>query len=194
MDLKLLIIRLVGIIKNPVWEWKVIKSEFFDIKSLYTHYAMVFFALPSISIIIGSLLRGIPFGVSLILAFILYITILGVIFLMGIVINTVASELGGKKEKIGSHKLAVFSFFIYGVFGALLILPIELNFLRWFITILSFYCLTLLYIGIPAILGIEKKNTLIFFVIIIGVVWYILLFFSWEISTRLTLSFFAISP
>ncbi len=148
-----LIPRIKAILLNPKEEWAKIKEEPTTTAELFTGYAMILAAIPALAQFIGRAIVGynIPFvgwvrsgiGSALLYSIIYYIFILAVVFVLGILINALATTFGSEQNAANAMKLAVYSFTPAWVAGILYIIPPLLM-----LTLLaSLYGLYLLYLG-----------------------------------------------
>ncbi len=148
-----LVPRIKGILINPKEEWAKIKEESATTADLFTGYAMILAAIPAVAQLIGRAVIGynIPFvgwvrsgiGSALLYAVVYYIFSLAVVFVLGIIINALATAFGSQQNAVNAMKLAVFSFTPAWVAGVLYIIP-PLSILA---ALASIYGLYLLYLG-----------------------------------------------
>ncbi|MFW6136727.1 MAG: Yip1 family protein [Candidatus Aminicenantaceae bacterium] len=148
-----LVPRIKGILISPKEEWAKIKEESATTAELFTGYAMILAAIPAVAQFIGRAIIGynIPFvgwvrsgiGSALLYAIVYYIFSLAVVFVLGIIINALATAFGSQQNAANAMKLAVFSFTPAWVAGVLYIIP-PLSILA---ALASIYGLYLLYLG-----------------------------------------------
>lgn len=183
MDFNAIIKRVIGIITKPNNEWEVIKNESMTVGDMYTKYAIILAAIPAIAGFIGfSIFSGtfmLRFSISYVLiwAIITYIMQLVGVFLVGIIIDTLATNFGSQKNTVDSMKIAVFSFTPMWIAWILFIIP-ALGLLGMIIG--GLYSLYMLYLGIKIVKNPPQDNlmgyfivTLIISIIVSWLIWFI---------------------
>ncbi|HLP48096.1 MAG TPA: Yip1 family protein, partial [Candidatus Kapabacteria bacterium] len=155
MDFNAIIKRVIGIITKPNIEWVVIKeNKLMTVSDMFLKYAIVLAAIPAIAGFIGNALIGTsymgftvkyPISSALIWAIMTYIMQLVGAFLVGVIIDALATTFGAQKDMVESMKTAVFSFTAAWVSSILLIIP-ALGVLVMVVG--GLYSLYLLYLGI----------------------------------------------
>lgn len=167
-----LIPRIKAILLNPKEEWAKIKEETANTTELFTGYAMILAAIPALAQFIGRAIIGynVPFvgwvrsgiGSALLYSIFYYIFSLAVVFVLGIIINALATTFGSEQNSVNAMKLAVYSFTPAWVAGVLYIIP-PLSIL----TILaSLYGLYLLYLGFNLPMLNTPKDKVVPFLIV----------------------------
>ena len=117
MDLAKLIERAKGICLSPKAEWPKIAAETTDVKSLYVGYAAILALIPAICGFIGMTVIGVsmpivgtirtPIAAGLAQLIIGYVLGLGVIYLVGMIVNALAPTFSGEKNLIQALKLVI---------------------------------------------------------------------------------------
>ncbi|MCP4220681.1 MAG: YIP1 family protein [bacterium] len=186
MNFDAIIKRIINLITKPADEWAKIKSESMTVKDMYLGFAIIVYAIPSVALFLGLLFAGAPFGMTLAMALFLYIFTIGILFLMGIIIDAVAPSFGGAKDLESSHKLAVFSFTPYALLGVLYLIPMRGRSVLLIALVLSLVSIYFLYIGAQKLKNM-MPDKMMPFVIIMGVAWLILLYFAQELSMRIAI-------
>ena len=193
MDFNKIIKRAIGLITKSNEEWDKIQNESLSLKNLYINYAIIVYAIPSVALLFGMIIMGAPIGMSLIMSIIFYILTIGIIYLIGILIDVIGKQFGGTKDMLGSQKLAVFSLTPFGLIGALFILPIGgsgyVPGIFYLIILISLYSFYLMYLGASKIKNIAKDK-LVPFIVIIAVIWVVLIYIDFRISSRIALEAF----
>ena len=168
--------RVQGILLRPKEEWITIKEETTSIADLFTSYAMILAAIPALSQFIGLAIIGqhIPFrgmvrygfGTAFFYAIFSYIATLLTAYVLGIIINALATSFSSKQDPVNAMKLAVYSMTAAWVAGVLHIIPV-LRMLAW----LGFlYGLYILYLGFAAeLMETPKDKLLAYFVVSLAV-------------------------
>jgi hypothetical protein len=191
MDFNAIIKRAIAIIFKPKEEWATIKSESLTLKDLYLNYAIILYAIPSVAFLIGRIIGGAPIGMALVWAILLYVLTIGVLFLMGLLVEVIGAQFGGAKDMIGSHKLAVFSLTPYALIGIIFILPVGGFYgfggggIFYIVLLVSLYSFFIMYLGAQELKGITAQDKLIPFVIIMAVIWLILIYVAHRISASI---------
>lgn len=145
--------RVQQIILKPKEEWLKIKEEKITMVELFTSYAMILLAIPTIAQFIGWSLVGqrIPFvgwyrmgiGTGFLRAILYYILTLVSVYVFGIVINALAPTFSSKSDATAAMKLAVYSMTPAWVAGVLYLIP----FLYILVILASLYGIYILYLG-----------------------------------------------
>ncbi len=186
--------RAIALIVKPKDEWATIKSESLTIKDLYLNYAIILYAIPSVAFLIGMIVAGMPITIALVWAILLYVLTIGVLFLIGLLIEVIGAQFGGTKDMVGSHKLAVFSLTPYALIGIIFILPIGSLYggggIFYLVLLVSLYSFFIMYLGAQELKGITAQDKLIPFVIIMAVIWLILIYVAYRISASIALEVF----
>ena len=191
MNLSAIFKRAIAITFVPKDEWSKISSESMTIKDIYLNYALILYAIPSVALLIGMIISGAPITMSLVWAIFLYVLTIGVLFLMGLLIEVIGAQFGGAKDMVSSHKLAVFSLTPYALIGIIFILPLGRFYggggIFYIVLLVSLYSFFLMYLGAQELKGITAQDKLIPLVIIMAVIWLILIYVAYRISARIAL-------
>jgi hypothetical protein len=183
--------RAIALITKPKDEWATIKSESLTIKDLYLNYAIILYAIPSAALLIGMIITGAPITMALVWAVFLYVLTIGVLFLIGLLIEVIGAQFGGTKDMISSQKLAVFSLTPYALIGIIFILPLGRFYggggIFYLVMLVSLYSFYIMYLGAQELKGITAQDKLVPFVIIMAVIWLILIYVAYRISARIAL-------
>ena len=189
-----LVDRVKNILMTPKTEWPRIDAEPATIGGIYTGYVLILAASGPIASIIGQQVFGFSFfgvawkpsiGWSVGNAVLAYITTLGAVYLLALIINALAPSFGGQQDQVKAFKLAAYCStptWIAGIFG---LIPM----LGWLVLIGLVYGLYLLYIGLPILMRVPQDKLVGYFVVII-VVMIVLYFVIGLIVSTLTISFF----
>ncbi|MHC3126381.1 hypothetical protein OB03_03310 [Brevundimonas sp. GN22] len=140
-----LVDRVKGIILQPKLEWPVIAAEPATVKGLFTRYAMILAAIGPVCGFIGAALFGFNTGIvgSLVVAIVSYVLSLVVVYVLGIVIDALASSFGSEKNMLQSMKLAVYAYTPAWVAGVLGLVPM----LAGLALLAAIYGIYLMYLG-----------------------------------------------
>ena len=174
--------RVKDIILKPTDTWAEIKAEQVTIKELYTSYAMLLAAIPPIASFIGLSLLGfsvlafsyrIPLGWGISHAVVSYVLSLVGLYVVGLIIDTLAPSFGSQKNRVNAMKVAVFSWTPSWIAGILMIIPA----LSPIAVLLSLYSLFLFYLGLPILMETPKDKAMGYFIvtILVSIVVFILI-------------------
>jgi hypothetical protein len=157
-----LIARVQGILLRPAAEWDIIAAEPATIQGLFVHYACILAAIPPVAVIVQHLLflhwLLIPI---IILAVISYVASLIGVFILGFIIDALATSFDAEKNSVQAMKLAVYSYTAAWVAGILDIIPL----LGLLAIIAALYGLYLLYLGLPRLMKSPPEKTAGYFVV-----------------------------
>ena len=160
-----LIERAKRILLQPKDAWIVIDAERTDAATLFTRYAMILAAIGPICSLLGGQLLPIfgmrmPITAALVVAVVSYLLSLLGVFLLGLIINALASSFGSTPSKIQAMKVAVYSWtaaWLAGVFGLVPALGV--------LAILGLYSFYLLFVGLPILMKTPEDKKVGYFVV-----------------------------
>jgi hypothetical protein len=157
-----LIARVQGILLRPATEWDLIAAEPATIQGLFVHYACILAAIPPVALIVQHLLflhwLLIPI---IVIAVISYVASLIGVFILGFIIDALATSFDGEKNPVQAMKLAVYSYTAAWVAGILNIIPL----LGLLAILAALYGLYLLYLGLPKLMKSPPQKTAGYFVV-----------------------------
>jgi hypothetical protein len=165
-----LVDRAKNIILLPKQEWELIDREEYEIKDLYTNYAMILAAIPAVAGFLGFSIvplggylskYGIPIPAGIAHMVLDYVFGLGFVYILALVIDGFAPTFGGQKNFLQAMKLAVFSSTAIWLAGVFFILP-ALNIL----SLLGLYSLYLLWLGLPLLMNVHEDKHAPYFVVV----------------------------
>ncbi len=134
-----LIARVRGILMQPKAEWQVIDREFATVNSLYTRYAMILAVLSYVLGLVG-------------------------VFILGLIINALASSFGGQPNPVQAQKLAVYSYTAAWVAGIANLIPV----LGGLIALVgAIYSLVLLFLGLPILMKVPEDKKVVYYIVIL---------------------------
>jgi hypothetical protein len=161
-----LVTRVMGILTKPAAEWDVIEGEAATVPGLFTGYACILAAIGPIALVIQHLLflhwTIIPI---IILAAVGYVASLIGIYILGFIIDALASSFDAQKNQVQAMKLAVYSYTAAWVAGILNIVPV----LGILAIIAAFYGLYIFWLGLPKLMKSPAEKTMGYFIVIIVV-------------------------
>lgn len=149
--------RVKNILLAPRTEWPVIASEPATVSGLYTRYVLILAAIPVIATfvkmsVIGT---GVPFtgasfrvgiGLGLVQAAVSYGLSLLSIYLLALIIDTLAPSFGGQKVFVQALKTAAYAYTASWIAGLAIVVP----WIGWLLALAgSIYSVYLLYLGLP---------------------------------------------
>lgn len=162
--------RAQGIILNPKEEWKKIKDETIPLSQLFTSYVLILAAIPAVArflgwglIGLGRPYAGLGIGTALVQAIVYYIGSLVTVYIIGLIINALASTFSSVQNRENAMKLAVFSMTPAWVAGILYIIP----FLGVLVIFASFYGIYLMYLGLTTPLMETPKEKVAGYMVVI---------------------------
>ncbi|MCX6580061.1 MAG: Yip1 family protein [Candidatus Aminicenantes bacterium] len=170
MDFNAIIKRVIAIITKPTEEWEVIKNESMTVGDMFLKYAIFLAAIPAIAGFIGFALIGVsimgftvryPMANALIWTIVTYVMYLVGTFVLGLIIDALATTFGAQKDTVGSMKAAVFASTPGWIAGILFIIP-ALSILA---IIGSLYGLYLLYLGIKIVKNPPQDKLVAYFIV-----------------------------
>ncbi len=171
MDFNAIIKRVIGIITKPNEEWEVIKNESMTVADMFLKYAIFVAAIPAIAGFIGFALIGVsvmgftvryPMSNALIWAILMYVMQLVGVFVLGFIIDALATTFGAQKDMVGSMKAAVFANTPAWIASVLLIIP-ALGMLGMVVG--GLYALYLLYLGIKIVKNPPQDKLMGYFIV-----------------------------
>nr|WP_047165481.1 Yip1 family protein [Sphingomonas sp. Y57] len=165
-----LVERAKNILVTPKTEWPVIDGEPSTIGDIYKNYVLVLAAIPAICTFIGSSLFGysvlgvafrVPIVTALSSAIVSYALSLISIYVLGMIIDALASSFGGTRSPVQAFKVAAYSNTAGWVAGILTILP-QLALIAALLSLYGFY---LLYLGLPVLMKAPKEKALAYTIV-----------------------------
>lgn len=167
-----LVQRAINILTKPAEEWAVIRDETGDTKSLFIGYALPLALIGPICGLIGVLLfAGLmgPLGLGAVLLSAIVGAVLGVavsllaVFLLGVIINALASSFGTQQNQAQAMKVAVYSMTAGWVAGLLTLIPAVGGLLALLAGLYGFY---LLYLGLQKVLDTPQDKAIIYTLVV----------------------------
>ncbi|MBN9466822.1 Yip1 family protein [Brevundimonas sp.] len=158
-----LVSRVKGILLQPKAEWQVIDHEFATTNSLYTRYAMILAAIGPIASLIASVGFGHASIVSALVGAVLgYILALALVYVLGIIVNALATSFGGAPNAIQAQKLVVYSYTAVWIAGVLNLIPGLGNLGS---VIGGIYTLVLLFLGLPILMKAPEDKKVVYYIV-----------------------------
>jgi len=167
-----LVDRVKNILLQPRAEWEVIEREPSTIGGLYGGYVAPLAAIPAICTLIGMLVFGLgafgvtyrpPIGGAVSSAVVGYLLSLGGVFVLALIIDFLAPNFGGQKDRIQAFKVAAYSSTASWVAGVLTLLPA----LSLIAALLGLYSVYLLYTGLPKLMKAPQDKALPYTAVVI---------------------------
>lgn len=157
-----LIARVQGILLRPGPEWDIIAGELSTVRGLFTGYACILAAIAPVALVLQSMLF-LHWTLPLVIgwAAITYIGALLGVFILGIVIDALATSFDGQKNRDQAMKLAVYSYTAVWVAGILNIVP-ALGILA---LLAGLYGLYILYLGLPKLMRAPQDKAIGYFAV-----------------------------
>jgi Yip1 domain len=175
--------RIRGILLDPRREWQTIDGESTTTAALYSGWIAPLAAIGPIASFIGLSFVGftLPFGggrivvpitTGLASAIVRYVGALVGVYILAVVIDTLAPKFGGQSNRIQALKVAAYSStaaWLAGIFGIIPALGI--------LALLGLYSLYLLYLGLPVLMKspVERSIPYTIVVVLVAIVIFICL-------------------
>jgi hypothetical protein len=166
--------RAKAMLLQPDRTWAAIAGEPATANELYRSYVMPLAAIPPVAGLVGVVVfRGFDIAgvglqptlaTSLIEAVMNYALTLVLVFVMAVVVETVAPMFGGTRSRLQAFKLVAYSGTALWVGGALALIPS-----LWFLASIlgGLYSLYTLYLGLPRLLKVPAERALTCFAVIL---------------------------
>lgn len=160
-----LVKRIKGILLKPVQEWQTISGETTAIAELYKTYIIILAAIGPVASTIGMSIVGvslpfvgsfrIPITTSIASAVVHYILTLVGVYILALVIDTLAPTFSGERNFTQAFKVAAYSYTPGWLVGIFTIIPV-----MSILGILGLYGLYLLYLGLPVLMKSPQEKSL----------------------------------
>ena len=165
MDLNKIIQRARALLVTPRTQWPVIAVEPTTVQALYRDYIVVLAAIPPVAqfvklCILGTAWHGfriyrLGIGPGLAAAIIQYVASLAALYLLAIIVETLAPNFTGESNRLQALKLVGYSYTASWIAGAALILPGLGGLIGLAGAIYSIY---LLYLGLPSMMKVVPER------------------------------------
>jgi len=139
-----LIDRIKGILLDPRAEWPTIAAEPATMQSIYTRYVMLLAAIGPVAMLIRYSELGFPWALRLAIAS--YVITLVMVFVLAMVVDTIAPSFGGQKDFVASLKLVAYSGTVVYLAGIAHLVGWVAQVLMW---IAGVYALYTFFLGAP---------------------------------------------
>lgn len=158
--------RVKNILTTPKTEWPVIDSEPDTIGGIYKNYVIILAAIPPVCLLIGLFAFGgryLPMNYLVAQAVITYLVALASVYVLALIIEALAPNFGGTKDRVKAFKVAAYASTAAWVVGIFYLLP--------FLVILGIvgglYSLFLLYLGLPVLMKTPADKSVVYTVAIV---------------------------
>jgi len=188
-----LVARVKGILLKPSETWDVIDREPATIGGLYSGYVMLLAAIPAVCSLIGFMVFGIGgFGITIRLspvwlvvqAVITYGLSLAMVYVMALIIEALAPNFGGVKDRMQAFKVAAYAPTASWVAGVFTLVPA----LSVIALLGGLYSLFLLYKGLPKLMKTPEDKALPYTAVVIVVAVVVTFVISMVTSSVMALS------
>jgi Yip1 domain len=164
--------RVKGLVLDPRVEWRAIDAEPQSVQDVFTRYVMPLAAIPPVASFIGLCIIGsgafgstyrMPLAAGVAYAALMYLLLLGWVYVMALVIDRFAPKFEGHGEFIDALKVAAYTAtpaWIGGVFSVIPALSIVGN-------LLGLYSVYLLYIGLPTLTEPPEDKAIPYFCVVL---------------------------
>jgi hypothetical protein len=157
-----LVTRVINILVQPRSEWPAIADERSDPAQLSV-YVAILAALPAVAAfvttaLVGTLARGrLSAGIALQAALTGYVLSLVMVFVLGLVADTLAPRFGGKRDLQQALKLVAYALTASWVAGLFTFLPV----VAWLISLLgNLFTLYLFHLGVPVLMKVPEREAI----------------------------------
>jgi hypothetical protein len=166
-----LVDRVKNILITPKTEWPRIAAEPATVQGIYTGYVVILAAIPPIAAAIGLFLfmpryagvAAFPMGFLIGSLVLNYLVTLAVVFLMAVIIEALATNFGGAKDRIGALKISAYASTPAWIAGILAIVPT----LSPLIYLSYLYVAYLIYLGLGPVLKVPADKSVVFTIVIV---------------------------
>lgn len=152
--------RAYGLLREPKKEWEQIKAEETTVPNLLIGYVAPLAAIPPVCGLIGSLIfesiRVGPINEAIIGVFVTWVVTIALVFLIGVLINTLADQFDADRNDIGAQKVAA-----YSITPALLSGLFSLWPPLWWISLFALAAMVfIMYRGLPVLMKAPEDRAL----------------------------------
>ena len=165
MDLNRVMQRARSLLVSPRTEWPVIAAEPATVADLYRQYIMIVAALPAICLFVKTSILGyawhgfsvyrVGIGQGLSAAIVEYGVSLAVVYLLALIIESIAPNFAGQPDRVQALKLAGYSYTASWVAGCAQVLP---GLYGLFALAGAIYSVFLLYLGLPSTMKVLPER------------------------------------
>ena len=155
--------RVRDILARPRQEWPLIAAEPATAEGILKSYVLVLAAIPPVAAAVGILVFGIeaygvrltPSPVTVVLSAVVdYLFALVGLFLLALIIDALAPQFGGTRQRVRAFKVAAYSSTPAWLAGFFNVIPD----LAWLSLIGAAYSLYLLYLGLPLLMRVPEDK------------------------------------
>jgi hypothetical protein len=175
-----LVDRVRNLLLHPKTEWERIKGEQTSLQSLLTGYALPLLALGALCSFIGAAFVGIPIPLgdawrmpiqfALGSAIVSVVLALVMVWVVGLIINSVAPSFGSQQDQMQANKVAAYSPTATWIASFVAILPILGPLLVLVVLAGWVYSAYLLWIGLPKLMNTPEDKKVGFFITILVII------------------------
>lgn len=152
--------RAYGLLREPNKEWQQIKSEETTVPHILLGYVAPLAAIPPVCDLIGQTLFNQLFviapGEAIIRAVVTWVVTVALVFLLGLLVNTLADHFDGDRDDLAAQKIAAYSLtpsFLSGVFS--LWPPL------WWLSLFALGAMVfIMYRGLPILMKAPQERAL----------------------------------
>lgn len=152
--------RAYGLLREPKKEWEQIKAEETTVPSLLIGYVAPLAAIPPVAGLIGSLIfepiRVGSISNAIVGMFVTWVVTIALVFLIGVLINTLADQFDADRNDIGAQKVAA-----YSITPALLSGLFSLWPPLWWVSLFALAAMVfIMYRGLPVLMKAPEDRAL----------------------------------
>lgn len=162
-----------NLLLQPSATWDEIDREPATVSGLFTGYVMLLAAIPAVAGAIGLAVFGVggfgfsykmPMAWALGQGVLTYVLGLAMVFVLALIIDGLAPNFGGTKDRTQAFKVAAYAPTALWVAGVFSLLPA-----LWVVGLLGgLYSLFLLYRGLPKLMKVSEDRTVSYFVVVLA--------------------------
>lgn len=189
--------RAISILKNPLAELNKVKNEQLSKDYIIKQYIAILAVIPAIAYIIGYGIVGfgmgfgrnfaLPMQWAVVGGILTYIFSIVGVYILGIVINSLAPNFASKQSEVQAMKLAAYAYTPVLIGGIFNIIPA----LGIIALLFALYGLYVLYLGVPVLMETPDEKALTYTIIII-VAMLVIFFIMREIISSIVWSMYPV--
>jgi len=174
-----LIQRATSILLHPKAEWDAIAAEPATVQSIFI-YAAVLAGIAALARLAHGLMPFCFFVAcytpnpvfAVVSSVVFYIVTLAGVFVVGLIIDALATGFGGEKNQVQAMKAAVYSWTAAWLAGVFIVVP----WFGWLLSLLGLYSIYLLYVGLPRTMKAPEQQAVGYtaVVVILGIVVFVI--------------------
>lgn len=156
--------RAKGLILTPTAEWRKIEPEASTVQGIFTTWLVPLAIIPAVAMVVSQSIYGVgvpgfavmklPLLESVVRSAVQFVCFLGMTYLMGLVIDAIATNFGGQKNPLQAFKVAAYSSVAFCLASAFQLIP-GLGLLA----VLGLYGIFIMHKGLPVLMKSAPEKT-----------------------------------